>query len=291
MGSEFEKDLLFVANKVTESLNMFNDTQAAQNKLLTIYGHDEFIALLMTAYEDRPGWGSLRLRTRDMAATWNNVPVGFSTINESKGLLASMKKAAKLSLKRNSIWYIDKELKDIVGDCIKFTEVTTNKGWLYKVVFTNDYIAYLTLIKDDSEYYKSHDDAQLYFFCKKDKTPVGAPMTADECLLLLAEIAQKEDRRVAEFVNRAIEFGGKAQISSSYREKNESFDEAKCVFSNGYTMRFAITNGELQLDLLGIAPDGQMYEVDSRIFEDVNDIFEALQFFSAEPQFTPPTDK
>ena len=183
MGSEFEKDLLFVANKVSNALNMFNETQAAQNKLLTVYGHDEFIALLMTVYEDRPGWGSLRLRTRDMAATWNNVPVGFSQINESKGLLASMKKAAKLSLKRNSLWYIDKQLKDTIGERIKFTEITTNRGWLYKVTFTNDYVAYLSLIKEDSDYYKSHDEAQLYFFCKKDKTPVGAPLTADECLM------------------------------------------------------------------------------------------------------------
>ncbi len=287
MGSEFEKDLLFVANKVSSALNMFNETQAAQNKLLTVYGHDEFIALLMTVYEDRPGWGSLRLRTRDMAATWNNVPVGFSQINESKGLLASMKKAAKLSLKRNSLWYIDKQLKDTIGERIKFTEITTNRGWLYKVTFTNDYVAYLTLIKEDSEYYKSHDEAQLYFFCKKDKTPVGAPLTADECLMLLVEIAQKEDRRVAEFVNRANEYGGRSAITHSYRVTDESLDEAKCMFNNGYSMKFSIVNGELQLELYGTADDGQMYILDARAFEDVNDIFNALYEFSIAPKYVP----
>lgn len=287
MGSEFEKDLLFVANKVSNALNMFNETQAAQNKLLTVYGHDEFIALLMTVYEDRPGWGSLRLRTRDMAATWNNVPVGFSQINESKGLLASMKKAAKLSLKRNSLWYIDKQLKDTIGERIKFTEITTNRGWLYKVTFTNDYVAYLTLIKEDSEYYKSHDEAQLYFFCKKDKTPVGAPLTADECLMLLVEIAQKEDRRVAEFVNRANEYGGRSAITHSYRVTDESLDEAKCMFNNGYSMKFSIVNGELQLELYGTADDGQMYILDARAFEDVNDIFNALYEFSIAPKYVP----
>lgn len=287
MGSEFEKDLLFVANKVSNALNMFNETQAAQNKLLTVYGHDEFIALLMTVYEDRPGWGSLRLRTRDMAATWNNVPVGFSQINESKGLLASMKKAAKLSLKRNSLWYIDKQLKDTIGERIKFTEITTNRGWLYKVTFTNDYVAYLTLIKEDSEYYKSHDEAQLYFFCKKDKTPVGAPLTADECLMLLVEIAQKEDRRVAEFVNRANEYGGRSAITHSYRVTDESLDEAKCIFNNGYSMKFSIVNGELQLELYGTADDGQLYILDARAFEDVNDIFNALYEFSQAPKYIP----
>ena len=287
MGSEFEKDLLFVANKVSNALNMFNETQAAQNKLLTVYGHDEFIALLMTVYEDRPGWGSLRLRTRDMAATWNNVPVGFSQINESKGLLASMKKAAKLSLKRNSLWYIDKQLKDTIGERIKFTEITTNRGWLYKVTFTNDYVAYLTLIKEDSEYYKSHDEAQLYFFCKKDKTPVGAPLTADECLMLLVEIAQKEDRRVAEFVNRANEYGGRSAITHSYRVTDESLDEAKCMFNNGYSMKFSIVNGELQLELYGTADDGQMYILDARAFEDVNDIYNALYEFSIAPKYVP----
>lgn len=287
MGSEFEKDLLFVANKVSNALNMFNETQAAQNKLLTVYGHDEFIALLMTVYEDRPGWGSLRLRTRDMAATWNNVPVGFSQINESKGLLASMKKAAKLSLKRNSLWYIDKQLKDTIGERIKFTEITTNRGWLYKVTFTNDYVAYLTLIKEDSEYYKSHDEAQLYFFCKKDKAPVGAPLTADECLMLLVEIAQKEDRRVAEFVNRANEYGGRSAITHSYRVTDESLDEAKCMFNNGYSMKFSIVNGELQLELYGTADDGQMYILDARAFEDVNDIFNALYEFSIAPKYVP----
>lgn len=287
MGSEFEKDLLFVANKVSKALNMFNETQAAQNKLLTVYGHDEFIALLMTVYEDKPGWGSLRLRTRDMAATWNNVPVGFSQINESKGLLASMKKAAKLSLKRNSLWYIDKQLKDAIGERIKFTEITTNRGWLYKVTFTNDYIAYLTLIKEDSEYYKPHDEAQLYFFCKKDKTPVGAPLTADECLMLLVEIAQKEDRRVAEFVNRANEYGGRSAVTHSYRVTDESLDEAKCVFNNGYSIKFSIINGELQLELYGMADDGQMYILDARAFEDVNDIFNVLHEFSTAPKYIP----
>ena len=286
MGNEFEQDLLFVANKVSKSLNMFNETQAAQNKLLTVYGEDEFIALIMSVYENKPGWGSLRLRTRDMAATWNNVPVGFSKINESKGLLNSMKKAAKLSLKRNSLWYINKQLNDIIGDRIKFSEISTKKGWLYKVVFTNDYIAYLTLIKEDSEYYKSHETAQLYFLCKKDKTPIGAPLTADECLMLLVEIAMKEDRRVSEFVARAAELGGKSTITHSYRVPEESFDEAKCVFKNGYSLKFSITDGTMQLDLFG-SDGSEVYELDSRIFDDVNDVFSVLSEYSKAPIYVP----
>ena len=84
----FEEDLRFVANKVSTALNIFNETVVSDNKLVTLYGNEEFIALLMTPYEHKTNWGSLRLRTKDMAATWENVPVGFSQINESRGLLS-----------------------------------------------------------------------------------------------------------------------------------------------------------------------------------------------------------
>jgi hypothetical protein len=148
----FEDDLQFVADKVSDALNIFSETVVADNKMVTLYGNEDFIALLMTPNEDKKKWGKLRLRTRDMAATWDNVPVGFSQINESKGLLTDMRKAAHVSLKRNSIWYIDRQIKDVVGDRVIFTELTTNKGYLYKIAFTNGYITYLSITKDDKEY-------------------------------------------------------------------------------------------------------------------------------------------
>jgi hypothetical protein len=107
----FEDDLQFVADRVSNALNIFNETVVHDNKLVTLYGNEEFIALFITPKDNMPGWGSLRLRSKDMAAVWDNVPLGFSQINESRGLLSDMRKAAKVSLKRNSIWYIDQQIK------------------------------------------------------------------------------------------------------------------------------------------------------------------------------------
>lgn len=281
----FEDDLKFVADKVSDALNIFNETVVSDNKLVTLYGNEDFIALLMSQYENRPGWGSLRLRTKDMAATWENVPVGFSQINESRGLLSDMRRAAHVSLKRNSIWYIDQQLKDVVGDRVVFTELTTNKGYLYKVAFTNGYVTYLSITKDDKEYYKPHDMAQLYMLAKKSKEPISDPMTADECILMLVNIAMQTDKRIAEFISLTEQCGGKSLISHSYRTQEESVDEAKAVFSNGYALKLRISD-EIVVEALG-RYDMKTYLLDIKKFDDINDVYGAVKEFSQLPKYEP----
>ena len=69
LDSIFEDDLVMVSQNVAEALNMFEETVVKDNKLVTMYGHEEFIALFITPEENNGKFGSLRLRTRDMAAT------------------------------------------------------------------------------------------------------------------------------------------------------------------------------------------------------------------------------
>ena len=282
----FEDDLQFVAEKVTDALNIFNETIVSDNKLVTLYGDEEFIALLMTQYDNNSGLGTLRLRTRDMAATWERVPVGFSKINESRGLLSDMKRAAHVSLKRNSIWYIDQQIKDVVGDRVLFTEITTNKGYLYKIAFTNGFITYLSITRDDREYYKPHDVAQIYCLAKKNKEPISAPMTADECIMMLVNIAMQTDKKVSEFISRAEQCGGKTLISYSYRTVEESLDEAKAVFPNGYAMKLRIQNNIVLVDILG-RYDKKTYLLDSRQFNNIDDVYESVKEISGLPRYEP----
>lgn len=284
---DFEDDLLFVANKVTKALNMFNETYVSGNKLVTMYGDEDFIALFVTPDENSDEFGSLRLRTRDMGATWNNVPLGFSQINESRGLLADMKRAAHVSLKRNSVWYIDSQIKDTVGDRVVFTELTTNRGYLYKVAFTNGYVAHLSITRDDKEYYKPHDEALLYFIVNPDKTPISPAMTADECILMLINIAMQTDIRVAEFVSKAEQSGGKTSISNSYRTEEESFDEAKAVFKNGYALKLTIKNGEISVEILGRSLAGKTYLLDVRIFDAIDNVYELIKEIAVLEQYVP----
>lgn len=282
----FEEDLEFVADKVSSALNIFNETVVADNKLVTMYGKEEFIALFMTPNENNPKFGSLRMRTKDMGATWENVPVGFSQINESRGLLSDMKRAAKVSLKRNSVWYMDRQIQDVIGDRVVFTELTVNKGYLFQIAFVNGYIIYLSIVRDDKEYNKSHDIANLYMLVDKDKNPLSDPMTADECILLLVNIAMQEDKRTSEFISLAEQYGGKTLITHSYRTPDEVLDEVKAVFPNGYALKLTLKNSEILLDIFG-RYDGVTYLLDKREFDNIQDIYDTLEDFSKLEKFKP----
>lgn len=276
----FEDDLKYVAERVSEALNIFNETVVSENKLVTMYGKDEFIALFITPYENKESWGQLRLRTKDMAATWENVPVGFSQINESRGLLADMRRSAHVSLKRNSVWYIDRQIKDVVGDRIVFTELTTNKGYLYKIAFTNGYVIYLSVTRDEKEYYNDHDVAQIYCISTAKKEPISANMTADECIMMLINIAMQSDMRVSEFISVAEQCGGRTTIANSYRTEDDSYDEAKAVFLNGYAMKLRIENGNMIIDIIGKC-NGQLYLLDTKQFEKIEDICDVIRDISS----------
>lgn len=292
----FEEDLEFIADKAATALNIFNETVSRDNKLVTMYGQDEFIALILTPYEINPfgpnddgQWGTLRLRTKDMAATWNNVPAGFSQINESRGLLADMRRAAKVSLKRNSVWYIDRQMQDAIGDRVVFTELTTNKGYLYKVAFTNGFITYISIVRDDKEYNKPHDVAKLYFIASKTKEPISPPMTADECIMMLINVAMQTDMKISEFISLAEQCGGRTTISHSYRTEDESVDEAKAVFANGFAMKLRVENENINAEIVG-RYENKSYVLDSKTFESIEDVYDAVRHLSQMEEFKPDFD-
>lgn len=286
----FENDLEFIATKVSSALNIFNETVVRNNKMVTLYGEDEFIALCLTPYDGKTDIGQLRLRTRDMAATWENVPVGFSQIDESRGLLLDMRRAAKVSLKRNSIWYLDRQINDVVGDRVVFTELTTNKGYLYKMAFTNGYIVYLSISKDDKEYYKPHDVAQLYMLVERTKEPISAPMTADECLMMLVNIAMQTDSKVSEFISVAEQYRGRTVISHSYRTKETSVDEVKAVFPNGYALKLRIQDGQITLEAL-CKYGKKTYLIGIKKFDNINDVYGCIAEFASLEPYEPGPDE
>lgn len=286
LDSIFEDDLVMVSQNVAEALNMFEETVVKDNKLVTMYGHEEFIALFITPEENNGKFGSLRLRTRDMAATYKHVPVGFSKINECKPLLNAMKKASHLSLKRNCLWYLDRQVKDVVGDRIIFTELKTNKGYLYKISFTNGYNMHLTIAKDDKEFLKGHDTAMLFMLADKSKTPISPPMTADECIMMIVNAALQPDAGMAKFISIAEQHGGRTMVAHSYRTASESVDEAKAVFGNGYAMKLLIEDGVITVTLFG-QYNNKTYLLDEREFKEIQHVYESVSEFASLPEYIP----
>lgn len=267
----FEEDLLSVASRVSDALNIFNEIASTENKLVVRYGKDEFIALILTPYEARPNWAHLRLRTKEMAAGWDNVPAGFSQINESRGLLNDMKQAAKVSLKRNSLWYIDYQIKETIGEQIVFTETKSKKGYAYKAEFLNGYTVHICIEKNDKEYYKSHDEAKLYYLADSKNMPISAPMTADECIMMLINIGMQTDLRMTQFIATAEQVCGRTTISSMYRVDDECYDEVKAVFANNYAMKVSIKNNKIHAEIIGIDKN-DIVVVDTRDFTKIDDV-------------------
>ena len=286
LDSIFEDDLVMVSQNVAEALNMFEETVVKDNKLVTMYGHEEFIALFITPEENNGKFGSLRLRTRDMAATYQHVPVGFSQINECKPLLNAMKKASHLSLKRNCLWYLDRQVKDVVGDRIIFTELKTNKGYLYKISFTNGHNMHLTIAKDDKEFLKGHDTAMLFMLADNSKTPISPPMTADECIMMIVNAALQPDAGMAKFISIAEQHGGRTMVAHSYRTASEAVDEAKAVFGNGYAMKLLIEDGVITVTLFG-QYNNKTYLLDEREFKEIQHVYESVSEFAALPEYIP----
>ena len=154
------------------------------------------------------------------------------------------------------------------------------------MAFTNGFITYLSITKDDKEYYKPHDVAQLYFLTQKNKEPISPPMTADECIMMLVNIAMQTDKKVSEFISIAEQCGGKTLISHSYRTTEESLDEAKAVFSNGYAMKLRIQNDNIFVDVLG-RYDKKTYLLDSRKFDNIDDVYGATREIALLPKYEP----
>jgi hypothetical protein len=111
-------------------------------------------------------------------------------------------------------------------------------------------------------------------------------MTADECILMLVNVAMQADKKVSEFVSIAEQNGGKTVISHSYRTDDESVDEVKAVFRNGYALKLRIQNEKITVELLG-RYNKKTYLLDVRAFDDVTDVYGALKEFAQLPQYQP----
>lgn len=286
---DYTEDLQFLADKVTDALNIFNKTRVLDNQLIIAYTDKDFIAVTMAEQKDTPEYATLKLRTRDMMAAWKNVPVGFSEINESKGLLSDMKKAAHPSLKKNGLWYIDKQIKDVIGDKAEIAEIASYRGYKYKVKLTNQYECQIILTKNDKEYTLDHDVARLYALYDMNGKQLTDFLSADECLLTLMNMSMMTDIRAAKFIEHVQSIGGKAKSTHAYRLPDESMDEVKAVSPNMYAIQLRISDDDITMDILGHA-EGQIYDIVQKTFEDIDKACEFVSQLIQQPQFVPPTD-
>lgn len=286
----FKDDFQFISERIGDSLNIFEETIVDKDKLVTMYGNREVIALIIGQKDDdtTKNNNTLRLRTKTMAAQWDFVPIGFSKINNSKGLLADIKKAAKVNKEKNCIWYLDRMVKECVGDCIEFSAQTScgKAKNLYKIDFKNGCKLTLTLEKNDKPFMQNREVSEIFYLANKDGQPVGNPMNINECMIVLSNIAMQADKRISEFIKRVHARGGKAKVTPIYRTKEESYDGAKAFFPNGYAMKLEIINETIRCDLIGLYDD-KNYALDIREFDKIEHIYGTIIEIANLPQFKP----
>ena len=286
---DFTEDLQFVADRVSTSLNIFNKTKVTSNQLIIAYTDRDFIAVTMVEQPENPQYATLKLRTKDMAASWKNVPIGFSQINESRGLFADMKRAAHPSLKKNGLWYIDKQIKETIGEYTEVAEVASYRGYKYHVKMNNQYECYILLTKNEAEYRKPHDAACLFALQDPSGKVLCVYVTADECILTLVNMALMTDLRAAKFVETVHAIGGRAKPTHSYRLPDDSMDEVKAAFPNQYAIQLQIKNTGITMEVFSKSQD-KMYEVETKTFEDMDQATEFIKELVTRAPFVPNED-
>lgn len=277
---DYSQDLEYLANNVTEALNIFSVNKLTEAQLIVAFTHQDYIAVIMQEQENAD-LASLRLLTRDMAASWRNVPQGFAQINESRGLFNDMKKAAHPSLKRNCLWYIGYQIKETLGDVLEVAEVASYRNFRYRVKFTNGYSCVIYLNKDFNEYTKPHRMAKLFSLYDDSGKQLTEMLTTDECMLTLSNMAMMKDKRAAKLVQFFVSIGGKSRITHSYRLPDESLDEIKAAFANKYMIQVQIKNKQFFVKVMGREHSKlPLYVMEEKEFATLDDICKYAQQLS-----------
>jgi hypothetical protein len=269
--ADYSQDLQYLADHVTSALNIYAAIQVTPNQLIVAFTNQDYI--FVSLEEQSNGLATLRLRTRDMAAAWQNVPAGFSQINESRGLFADMKKAAHPSLKKNCLWYIGYQIKETLGDRLKIAEVASYRNFKYRFEFTNQYSGIIQLTKDGKEYNRSHAEACIFALFNNEGQQMTEYMCTDECLLMLANMAMMKDKRAAAYVEQIMQWGGKAKVTHSYRLPTESMDEVKAALPNRYAVQLQITDKGFFIKVLTKGTDGTMYLMEDKELSSMEEVF------------------
>lgn len=269
--ADYSQDLQYLADNVTSALNIYAAIKVTNNQLIVAFTNQDYI---FVSLEEQPnGLATLRLRTRDMAAAWQNVPEGFSQINESRGLFNDMKKAAHPSLKKNCLWYIGYQIKETLGDRLKIAEVASYRNFKYKFEFANQYGGIIQLTKNGKEYSRNHAEAAIFALFNNDGQQMTDYMCTDECLLTLANMAMMKDKRAAAYVEQILQWGGKAKVTHSYRLPTESMDEVKAALPNRYAVQLQITDKGFFIKVLTKGTDGTMYLMEDKEFPSMDEVF------------------
>lgn len=278
---DYSKDLQFLADNVTDALNIYAAVKVTDNQMIVAFTNQDYIFVGLEEQDN--GLATLKLRTRDMSASWRNVPQGFSQINESRGLFNDMKRAAHPSLKKNCLWYIGYQIRETLGDRISLAEVASYRNFKYKVEFTNQYKCVIQLTKDGKEYNKPHSESQIFRLHHENGDPMSEFLTTDEALLTLANMAMMKDKRAAAFVEQVMSWGGKAKVTHSYRLPTESMDEVKAALLNRYAIQLQITDKGFFVKVMTKGTDGTMYLMDEKEFTVMDDVLAYAEELSKLP--------
>lgn len=268
--ADYSQDLQYLADHVTSALNIYAAIKVTENQLIIAFTNQDYIFIALENQSN--GLATLRLRTRDMSAAWKNVPVGFSKINESRGLFNDMKKAAHPSLKKNCLWYIGYQIKETLGDRLKIAEVASYRNFKYRFEFTNQYNGVIQLTKDGKEYNRGHAEAKIFALFNDKGQQMTDYMCTDECLLTLANMAMMKDKRAASYVEQIMQWGGKAKVTHSYRLPTESMDEVKAALPNRYALQLQITDKGFFIKVLTKGTDGTMYLMEDKELSSMEDV-------------------
>ena len=269
--ADYSQDLRYLADHVTTALNIYAATKITDNQLIIAFTNQDYIFIGLEDQDN--GLATLRLKTRDMSAAWANVPVGFSKINESRGLFNDMKRAAHPSLKKNCLWYIGYQIKETLGDRLQLAEVASYRNFKYRFGFTNQYDGVIHLTKDGKEYNRPHSEARIFALFNTEGEQLTDYLSTDECLLTLANMAMMKDKRAAAFVEQILAWGGKAKVTCSYRLPDESMDEVKAAFPNRYALQLRITGKGFFVKVLTKGTDGTMYLLEDKEMASMDDVF------------------
>lgn len=285
MSSRYRDDLMWIAMEAQNKLNIFCKTKVEDDSIIIAYGKSDFIYLKI--FNQNDNWASLKLRTKDMSAQWDYVPVGFSKLGD--GLWADMKRAAHPSFKKNALWYLDSEVRLTIGNRMAISNTSLNRGYMYKIRLSNGHIFFVALSKNEADYKKKLSLSNVFVICDRQQRPLLKPMTVQECLLYILNLSLKEDIRATKFVEKVHSLGGKACTVTSYRLPEESLDKAKAAFPNGYGASFSITDADMSIQIYGQG-NQEAYLLDEKSFDKIEDVLAEIEDLSKMPKFEPNQD-
>ena len=299
----FQRDLTSIKNRLPKELQCFGECYVEDNGVLFLFGNDEFVAFAIKPNGKKLTNGAalctLKLRTRTMAATWENVPETFTRINQMKGLMAEVRRAVTVSHRENIYWYVMKQLTDKIGDRFHVEHqdrrLTRNKNDavpkedvknLCNIEFVNHRKVFVETTRNPETGRGKPELIQNLAVKDEQGNVLRTSCTADECVLMLQQEAGKVDPLVDEFLEYAETHDMQARIQKTYRTVQEDLDDVIAAKA-GFALQLRLVNGIPYVTALKTVTeqDGEKRRipiVEDVEIEDRNALFSFLETIASE---------